>query len=263
MWLNWVVDLTEAAARLGVHYQTAYKWVRDGSLVAVKRGSTYDIAEAEVERFVSARRAPSAPPRTTVVRDWELQRDRLYRHLSAGDELGARSVVDRLRDGGLEPLVLMEELFSPVLAHIGQDWADGVISVAAEHRASAICERLLARAAIHPRGRPRGVAVVATPPGEEHSLPAAMASVALRADRWQVHHLGTQVPIADLVDLTRAVTAGLVVLSVTNPEAAAAGEQARAALEGAGARVLVGGPGLSLRALVELARHPPDASPAG
>lgn len=256
------MDLTEAAARLGVHYQTAYKWVRDGSLVAVKRGSTYDISESEVERFVSARRAPSAPPRTTVVRDWELQRDRLYRYLSAGDELGARSVVDRLRDGGLEPLVLMEELFTPVLAHIGQDWADGVISVAAEHRASAICERLLARAAIHPRGRPRGVAVVATPPGEEHSLPAAMASVALRADRWQVHHLGTQVPIADLLDLTRAVTAGLVVLSVTNPQAAAAGEEARASLEGAGARVLVGGPGLALRALVELARHP-DTSPPG
>lgn len=258
MWLNTGVDLTEAAARLGVHYQTAYKWVRDGSLVAVKRGSTYDIADAEVERFIAARRAPSAPPRTTIVRDWELQRDRLYRYLSAGDELGARAVVDRLRDGGIEPLTLMEELFTPVLAHVGQDWADGVISVAAEHRASAICERLLARAAVHPRGRPRGVAVVATPPGEEHSLPAAMAAVALRADRWQVHHLGTQVPIADLVDLTRAVAADLVVLSVTSPVAAAAAEGARSEVEGAGARVLVGAPGMALRSLLAFARQSPD-----
>ncbi|GAC1517837.1 MAG: hypothetical protein NVS1B12_06500 [Acidimicrobiales bacterium] len=258
MWLNTGVDLTEAAARLGVHYQTAYKWVRDGSLVAVKRGSTYDIADAEVERFIAARRAPSAPPRTTIVRDWELQRDRLYRYLSAGDELGARAVVDRLRDGGIEPLTLMEELFTPVLAHVGQDWADGVISVAAEHRASAICERLLARAAVHPRGRPRGVAVVATPPGEEHSLPAAMAAVALRADRWQVHHLGTQVPIADLVDLTRAVAADLVVLSVTSPATAAAAEGARSAIEGAGARVLVGAPGMALRSLLAFARQSPD-----
>lgn len=263
MWLNTGVDLNEAAARLGVHYQTAYKWVRDGSLVAVKRGSSYDIADAEVERFITARRAPSAPPRTTIVRDWELQRDRLYRYLSAGDELGARSVVDRLRDGGIEPLILMEELFTPVLAHIGQDWADGEISVAAEHRSSAICERLLARAAVHPRGRPRGVAVVATPPGEEHSLPAAMAAVALRADRWQVHHLGTQVPIVDLVDLTAAVSADLVVLSVTNPTAATAAENARALVEEVGARVLVGRPGVSLRDLLERARQDADRGEGG
>jgi excisionase family DNA binding protein len=35
------VDLQTAAARLGVHYQTAYRWVRDGSLPAMKRGTTY------------------------------------------------------------------------------------------------------------------------------------------------------------------------------------------------------------------------------
>ena len=260
MWLNTGVDLTEAAARLGVHYQTAYKWVRDGSLVAVKRGASYDIADAEVERFIAARRAPSAPPRTTVVRDWDIQRDRLYRYLTAGDELGARSVVDRLRDGGIEPLTLMEELFTPVLAHVGQDWAEGIISVAAEHRASAICERLLARAAIHPRGRPRGVAVVATPPGEEHSLPAAMAAVALRADRWQVHHLGTQVPIGDLVDLSRAVSADLVVMSVTSLAAAETSEAARAELEETGARVLIGAPGMTLRSLLAFARQTPDGA---
>lgn len=256
MWLNRWVDLTEAATRLGVHYQTAYKWVRDGSLSAIKRGSSYEISEAEVERFLTARRTPTPPPRTTVVRDWDLHRNRLYAVLSEGDELGARSLVDRLRDGGIEPLILMEDLFAPVLSRIGEDWALGRISVAAEHRASAICERLLARAAVHPRGRPRGVAIVATPPGDEHSLPASMATIALRADRWQVHHLGTQVPINDLVDLTTAVSATLVVLSVTNPVAAAAGEAARVALEPTGARVLVGQPGQTLRSLVETARAP-------
>jgi len=249
------VDLTEAAARLGVHYQTAYKWVRDGSLVALKRGAAYEITDAEVERFLNARRAPTPPPRVTVIRDWEVQRDRLYRYLSVGDELGARAVVDRLRDGGLEPLVLMEELFTPVLARIGDDWSAGRISVAAEHRASAICERLLARVAVHPRGRPRGIAIVATPPGEEHSLPASMATVALRADRWQVHHLGTQVPLGDLADLARAVEADLVVLSVINPSAAEAGEQAREALAATGTKVLLGASSRSLRELIDDARR--------
>lgn len=257
------MDLTQAAGRLGVHYQTAYKWVRDGSLVAVKRGASYDISDEEVERFLEARRAPAPPPRTSVIRDWALQQERLYRFLSNGDELGARSVVDRLRDGGIEPLVLMEALFTPVLGRIGEDWAQGVISVAAEHRASAICERLLARVAVHPRGRPRGVAIVATPPGEEHGLPASMATVALRADRWQVHHLGTQVPIPDLVDLANAVGADLVVLSVINPEAIASAGAAREALAASSIRVLLGEPGLSLRGLVELARGTQQAADDG
>ncbi|HEY2428560.1 MAG TPA: B12-binding domain-containing protein, partial [Acidimicrobiales bacterium] len=199
------MDLPRAAERLGVHYQTAYKWVRNGSLPAVKVGSGYQISEHDVDRLHQARRTPVPPPAVSTVRDWHALRDRLHASLAEGDELGARAVVDRLREGGNEPLVIMEQLMAPVLRRVGDEWAAGALSVAAEHRASAICERLLARIAVHPRGRPRGVAVVATLPGEEHALPAAMAAVALRADRWQVHHLGIQVPIGDLVDMATGV----------------------------------------------------------
>ncbi len=248
------MDLHAAARRLGVHYQTAYKWVRDGSLVAVKRGASYDLDEEEVERFLAVRQAPAPPPRTTTVRDWDAQVDRFHASLLRGDELGTRMVVDRLHDGGVEPLVIMEELFAPALARIGREWASGEVSVAAEHRASATCERMLVRVGAQPRGRPRGVAIVTTPPGDEHSLPASMATVALRADRWQVHHLGTQTPIADLVTMVDAVSADLVVISLTNPAAAGSADDAETALAAGPARVLVGGPGHSLRQLLDAAR---------
>ena len=83
-----------------------------------------------------------------------------------------------------------------------------------------------------------------------------MATIALRADRWQVHHLGTQVPIDDLVEFSAAVSADVVVLSVTTPAAAASGAAARTAMAGTNTRVLLGEPGLSLRDLLELARGP-------
>jgi len=249
------VDLPHAAERLGVHYQTAYKWVRNGSLTAVKVASGYDVSEAEVERLLRARRTPVAPPAVAVVRDWPAQRRRMHGCIVEGDELGARGVVDRIREGGTEPLVVIDELLAPVLRRVGDEWAAGRLSVAAEHRASAICERLLARLAVHPRGRPRGVAVIATPPGEEHGLPAAMAAVALRADRWQVHHLGAQVPVPDLVDLVSDVGAGLVVLSVTYRAAGPRAEQARAALAPTGATILIGAPEQSLHRLVADARR--------
>ena len=38
------VNLKTAALRLGVHYQTAYRWVRSGQLVAVKVGAGYEIS---------------------------------------------------------------------------------------------------------------------------------------------------------------------------------------------------------------------------
>ena len=251
MWLTLQVDLQTAADRLGVHYQTAYRWVRDGSLKAVKRGSVYDIEERELDAFQVQRAAPTPPPPKAQVRSWEHQVERLYGHLTVGDELAARQLVDRLREGAIEPLTMCEELFAPTLRRLGEAWEAGEVSVAEEHRASAICERLLARVAVHPRGRPRGVCVVCTPTGEEHSIPAAMAAVALRADRWQVHHLGTQVPTPDLIDLTRALEADVVVLSVTNTEAM---EPARRVADevrrATSSDVLLGGPGMTLRELV-------------
>ena len=249
------MDLRAAAERLGVHYQTAYRWVREGSLYAVKIGSTYEIQEREVERFAAARATPAPPPRTTTVRSWPVQQERLHKLLVEGDELAARQLVERLHDG-LELVTICEELFTPVLARIGSDWAGGRLSVAEEHRAAAICERVIARIAVHPRGRPRGVAVVCTPPGEEHSLPSSMATLCLRADRWQVHHLGTQVPVPDLVALLAAVKADLLVLSVCNPALNGSADAAAAAARGAGVRVLVGGPARPLRQLVQLARAP-------
>jgi excisionase family DNA binding protein len=249
------VDLRTAADRLGVHYQTAYRWVRDGSLPAVKRGTSYDVDERALLRFQAARAEPSPPPSKAHVRSWDHQVDRLYALLAAGDELGSRAILDRLREGGIEPIVLCDALLGPTLARVGAAWAAGELSVAEEHRAAAICDRLLARLAVHPRGRPRGVAVTATPVGEEHGLPSTMAAVVLRADRWQVHHLGTQVPTPDLIDLVRLLAADLVVLSVVNASAVEAAAQVGAEVRTASsAEVIVGGPGSRLAELVTFAR---------
>jgi excisionase family DNA binding protein len=49
--------LKTAARRLGVHYQTAYRWVRSGQLVAVKVGAGYEISDAALARFEAQRTA--------------------------------------------------------------------------------------------------------------------------------------------------------------------------------------------------------------
>jgi len=254
MALNGRVDLKAAADELGVHYQTAYRWVRDGTLPAMKVGAAYEVAPDAVDRFRRRRAAPVPPPRTRP-RTWATHVDRLFDALVLGDELMGRQLVDRLADGGVEALDMCEGLFTPALKRIGDHWARGRLSVAVEHRAAAICTRLLARISTYPRGRPRGVAVVTTVPGEAHELPGVMASMALRGDRWRVHHLGTQMPYDHLGELVQREAAGLVVLSVTNPPALRASrhvaDQLRADLD---VRVLVGQPGARLTDLLDQAR---------
>ncbi|HEX5613599.1 MAG TPA: GAF domain-containing protein [Acidimicrobiia bacterium] len=49
------MNLKQAAARLGIHYQTAYKLIRSGALPSVRIGGTYDISEAALERYLVER----------------------------------------------------------------------------------------------------------------------------------------------------------------------------------------------------------------
>ena len=56
------VNLKTAALRLGVHYQTAYRWVRSGQLVAVKVGSGYEVSDAAVARLRAQRSATERMP---------------------------------------------------------------------------------------------------------------------------------------------------------------------------------------------------------
>ena len=258
------MQLREAAQALGVHYQTAYAWVRQGVLPARKTGRGYEVSEGDV-RALAARRASGTAPRPDIrVRDWAAQADRLHAAIMSGDETLARHIFARLARG--VPLTeLCERVIAPALQRVGAEWATGEVSIAAEHRASAICERLIAARTRQPQGRPRGIAVVSTPPGERHALPTLMATACLREDLWLVHHLAADLPVAEVTGLARQVGASLVVLSSATTESArlareAAHDITRSAV---GLHVLTGQPGDPLSRLRQLARAATAEGPMG
>ena len=81
-----MLPLREAGDLLGVHYQTAYGWVRQGLLPARKVGRRYQVNVADVHAL-SAQRAAGTPPRPEVrVRNWQPQADRFYNAIVAGEE---------------------------------------------------------------------------------------------------------------------------------------------------------------------------------
>ncbi len=256
------MELKEAAQKLGVHYQTAYRWIRSGQLKAYKVGNTYQVTSEDLIECLNRRNCPTAPPSSIKIRNWEHQASRLMGYLLSGNEAEARALILKVAEGGAEIIPACENLISPVLADLGEMWSTGKITIASEHRATAICERALACMMNNLRGRPRGIAVIGTPPGDEHSLPSSMATAALRSQRWLVHHLGTQVPPEDFVSIAKEVTATLVVVTITHIPALDQANQIATLARKQGIRSLIGAPGLPIRSLVELAnsRSSPDSS---
>ena len=251
------MDLRDAADALGVHYQTAYAWVRQGVLPARKAGRGYALSDGDVAALAARRRLGQEPPRPIHVRDWAAQAQALHAAIASGQETAARHQVERLA-AGVPVADLCEHVIAPALRRIGEEWAAGRVSIAQEHRASAICERLIAAHARQPAGRPHGTAVVATPPGERHSLPSLMAAACLREDRWLVHHLGADLPFEEVTSLADQAGASLVVLSSARTHMARQAQQAPRVITATRTHlnVLAGRPGDQLHDLLARAASP-------
>lgn len=244
------IGLQAAADHLGVHYQTAYQWVRRGDLPAHQIGRQYVIEVADLDAFQQARQNP-APPVSRVPREgFATALPRFHGALVNGDEAAARRIFADYADTGTPVTDIVEGLLAPAMRQIGQEWADGITTVAVEHRASAIAERLLAAHLPRKRGRPRGRALVTTPTGDHHGLSAYMATVALKEAGWKVHHLGADMPTDELADFAHQHDIGVVVLSSATDEARAVARQMIIDLAAVGVVAVTNDHGMGLREVV-------------
>ena len=246
-------DLTlhEAAERLGVHYMTAYRYVRLGVLPARKVAGSWRVAAVDVARVheqgVGTHRAPvgaapssasssassSSPSASSGTRRRAPWSERLEARLVAGDGAGSWSVVETAMAGGSTIDEIYLDVIAPAMRRIGQRWADGELDISVEHRATGITFRLMGRLGprLARRGRTRGAVVVGAPEGERHSLPTAMLADLVRADGWDVSDVGADLPtesfVRSVLDTPDVVAVGV---SVTLDEHLPAATELLAAL---------------------------------
>jgi methanogenic corrinoid protein MtbC1 len=231
------------AEHLGDHYMTAYRYVRLGLLHAHKRGSTWQVDQADLDDF-RAIGPPSADERGGVSAaaagrgraargrpaPWS---ERLEARLTAGDGSGAWAVIEAALASGAEPDMLYLDVIAPALRRIGDAWAAGELDIATEHLASGIAMRLIGRLGSRfvRRGRSRGVVLIGAPSGEHHSLPIALLADLLRGGGWEVSDLGCDLPVDAFVGaLERAGRLVAVGVSVTDPACLPAARDTIAAL---------------------------------
>lgn len=184
------LTLHEAAAELGVHYMTAYRYVRLGSLDANKLGSGWRIRRDDLDAFRSTAPADGQPRPAAA---WA---ERLESRLLAGDSGGAWGVIEAALASGHDPRSVYLEIIGPAMVSIGAKWQDGHIDISAEHQASGVVARLVGR--LGPRfvrrGRTLGTVVVGAPAGERHALPLSMVADLIRLEGFEVADLGVDMP---------------------------------------------------------------------
>jgi len=206
-----VLTLNEAAELLGVHYMTAYRYVRLGLLPATKVGGTWQVAQSDLDAYRAA-----SKPAVAVGRDradgssrtrapWAA---RLESRLVAGDTRGAWGVVEAALAAGTEVDEIYIDLISPAMESIGTRWATGELDVSVEHRATGIAFRLIGRLGprFARRGRTRGVVLLGSPEGERRSLPIALLADLLRGEGWDVSDMGADMPLDSFVNAARRTT---------------------------------------------------------
>jgi len=219
------ITLAEAAERLGVHYMTAYRYVRTGRLAASKHGQEWTLRPSDVEalrqelRDGTPARTRGTSPRTG--RGRQGYPARLMDRLLGADEAGAWAVVEAALAGGMAVERVYLDLIGPALDEIGTRWERGTITVGDEHLASAVAQRLIGRLGpqFARRGRKKGTVLVGAPPGEHHSIPSAMFGDLLRGRGYQVVDLGANVPVDSWVTAaSRAANLVAIGLCATAPD---------------------------------------------
>ena len=108
------------------------------------------------------------------------------------------------------------EIILPLGEIIGDLWALGRLSVAAEHFASEVVVQQL-KLELSATGGNSPVLLAACLPGERHEWGFLVTLVRLQTSGWRVQYLGTDLPLKDIVDAAWTLVPQVVALSAADP----------------------------------------------
>jgi methanogenic corrinoid protein MtbC1 len=244
-----MLSLEDAASRLGVHYMTAYRYVRLGKLAAQQQAGRWWVRAEDLEELAG----PAAPGRGKKASGFGRTRLQLVNRMLEGDVSGCWAIVEQVLSRGASPTDVYLEVLGPALREIGDRWEIGRASVGEEHRASAVAMRLVGR--LGPRFARRGTPVAGTvllggAPGDPHVLPGAMLADILRNRGFKVVDLGANVPEITFVEAAETIEdLRAVGISVSDKDRVPAVTSVISALrrQNPSSQVLAGGPALGDR----------------
>jgi|GEM_PF-135575 len=162
---------------------------------------------------LSATRGLPDEPMTTS------DRERAYlQSMLSGDSHEAEAIAFDGLAAGMSIVSLYAEVVAPALWQVGERWRNGSLTIADEHLATAITERMMTRVvdSVAPvSSSVRGVVMLAAPESQHHSLGLRMVGDVLHLAGFRVDFLGADVPEDALLKAIDSHRPDLVGLSCT------------------------------------------------
>ncbi|GAA4702920.1 cobalamin-dependent protein [Pseudonocardia yuanmonensis] len=163
--------------------------------------------------------------------------------LGRADEDAAVALALGLVDAGVPAGEVLLGLVAGTQEEVGLRWQRGEWSVAQEHAATAVNERVVAAVGRRTPPGTRGHVVLACLDGEWHALPGRIVAEVLRLAGWYVTFLGASVPAGELVSYLHQEGPDVVAVSCALPVHLPAAHRTIVAAQRTGTPVLAGGPG--------------------
>lgn len=209
----------EVAAALNVGVSSVKRWTNDGRLASIRTaGGHRRYAIAAVREFAHAYGyeseffSDSIPPAAELAQVRRMLLDALER----GDApLAATLIRDAAAQRGTA--LTLDRLVGQTLREIGELWENGSWGVEAEHQASHIVADAIDR--LRPAAAPgSSLALLLTPPAEQHDLPLRMLRVVLEQNSWTTRYIGANTPWNAAGAAVAQLAPALVVLSARSNE---------------------------------------------
>lgn len=183
-------------------------------------GTVAHLPTAELERILAASRASAPPAEPAPQSDQDgpvpalnAARTRFLNAITVLDTQSADRILAQLV-GALELHPLIHGFLVPLFEEIGDSWAQGRLTAAQEHAASAILRNQLAMLLrLYPGPPGYRCVVVGTPKGEWHEFGALLVALVAGSHGWRVVYLGANLPAGEIAAAARRVQPEKVLLS--------------------------------------------------
>ncbi|HKX32011.1 MAG TPA: MerR family transcriptional regulator [Blastocatellia bacterium] len=205
-------------------------------------GQVAKLPESELENLSAKHRAPFSVQQDSSD-SYEVIRERFLEAIGRMDVTAAEGEISRAA-ALYPPRVAIKNILSPLLAEIGERWAERDLGIAQEHAATNLIRNLLGSLfRLYPPDEAAETIVFATPAGERHEFGILLGALMAATRGWQVIYLGTDLPGIEIGRTAKVTKARVLVLGLATPDHARTVEELKALAEqlSSQTRVWVGG----------------------
>lgn len=203
----------QLARLFGVNVSTIKRWVDKGMLPAQKTtGGHRRISKIELQKFIKnyPKLANQSYTLSRLLKTKEINDSlwpKFYDYLKKSDTAGAQKFIEQLFLKNYPVIKILENIFTPTLVKIGNDWAQNKISIFEEHQMSFILRlQLFALEQIIPEPNNQAPkAILACAEGDHHEIPLQMIAVLLKANGWKNYILGINISATEIIKAAKKI----------------------------------------------------------